>query len=103
MIDFGWPGCLYAADAHTNNSWEDRGDGNVYQTYVQQEDESKGWDAQVPGTAWHGLAETPGAWAALFVSHRSETGGGEPRRSRERFVAGHPQQNYDRAVGTPHG
>lgn len=43
----GWPGWLYIADAHTNNSWEDRGDGNGYQAYVQQQDESKGWDAQV--------------------------------------------------------
>jgi outer membrane receptor protein involved in Fe transport len=43
----GWPGWLYTADAHTNNGWEDRGDGNGFQSFVQQEDESKGWDAQV--------------------------------------------------------
>lgn len=43
----GWPGWLYIADSHTNNSWEDRGDGNGYQSYVQQEDESDGWDAQL--------------------------------------------------------
>jgi hypothetical protein len=43
----GWPGWLYIADANTNNSWEDRGDGNGYQSYVQQEDEADGWDAQV--------------------------------------------------------
>lgn len=43
----GWPGWLYISDAHTNNSWEDRGDGNGYQAYVQQEDESEGWDAQL--------------------------------------------------------
>lgn len=43
----GWPGWLYIADANTNNSWEDRGDGSGYQSYVQQQDESEGWDAQV--------------------------------------------------------
>jgi iron complex outermembrane recepter protein len=43
----GWPGWLYIADANTNNSWEDRGDGSGYQSYVQQEDESEGWDAQL--------------------------------------------------------
>lgn len=43
----GWPGWLYIADANTNNSWDDRGDGNGYQSYVQQEDESEGWDAQL--------------------------------------------------------
>ena len=43
----GWPGWLYTADANTNNSWEDRGDGNGYQSFVQQQDESEGWDAQV--------------------------------------------------------
>lgn len=43
----GWPGWLYIADAETNNSWEDRGDGNGYQSYVQQQDESDGWDAQL--------------------------------------------------------
>lgn len=43
----GWPGWLYTADANTNNGWEDRGDGNGYQAYVQQEDESEGWDAQI--------------------------------------------------------
>ncbi len=43
----GWPGWLYTADANTNNGWEDRGDGNGYQSYVQQEDESDGWDAQI--------------------------------------------------------
>ena len=43
----GWPGWLYAADANTNNGWEDRGDGNGYQSYVQQQDESEGWDAQI--------------------------------------------------------
>ncbi len=43
----GWPGWLYISDAETNNSWEDRGDGNGYQAFVQQEDESEGWDAQI--------------------------------------------------------
>ncbi len=43
----GWPGWLYTADANTNNGWEDRGDGNGWQAYVQQEDESEGWDAQI--------------------------------------------------------
>lgn len=43
----GWPGWLYSADAETNNGWEDRGDGNGYQAYVQQEDQSDGWDAQL--------------------------------------------------------
>lgn len=43
----GWPGWLYTADENTNNGWEDRGDGNGYQSYVQQQDESDGWDAQV--------------------------------------------------------
>jgi iron complex outermembrane recepter protein len=43
----GWPGWLYIADANTNNSWEDRGDGNGYQAFVQQEDEADGWDAQI--------------------------------------------------------
>jgi iron complex outermembrane recepter protein len=43
----GWPGWLYITDAHTNNSWEDRGDGNGWQAFVQQEDESEGWDAQI--------------------------------------------------------
>lgn len=43
----GWPGWLYISDANTNNSWEDRGDGNGYQAFVQQEDESEGWDAQL--------------------------------------------------------
>lgn len=43
----GWPGWLFTADAHTNNGWEDRGDGNGWQAYVQQEDESEGWDAQI--------------------------------------------------------
>ncbi len=43
----GWPGWLYISDANTNNGWEDRGDGNGYQSYVQQEDESEGWDAQL--------------------------------------------------------
>jgi len=43
----GWPGWLYISDANTNNSWEDRGDGNGYQAYVQQEDEADGWDAQL--------------------------------------------------------
>ena len=43
----GWPGWLFTADANTNNGWDDRGDGNGWQAYVQQEDESKGWDAQV--------------------------------------------------------
>jgi iron complex outermembrane recepter protein len=43
----GWPGWLYINDVNTNNGWEDRGDGNGWQAYVQQEDESKGWDAQV--------------------------------------------------------
>lgn len=43
----GWPGWLYISDAHTNNSWEDRGDGSGYQSFVQQEDESEGWDAQL--------------------------------------------------------
>ncbi|MBA4136405.1 MAG: hypothetical protein C0518_03710 [Opitutus sp.] len=43
----GWPGWLYISDSHTNNSWEDRGDGNGYQAFVQQEDESDGWDAQI--------------------------------------------------------
>ncbi len=43
----GWPGWLFTADANTNNGWEDRGDGNGYQSFVQQEDESRGWDAQV--------------------------------------------------------
>ncbi len=43
----GWPGWLYTADSHTNNGWEDRGDGNGYQSYVQQQDESDGWDAQL--------------------------------------------------------
>jgi len=43
----GWPGWLYTADDHTNNGWEDRGDGNGYQSYVQQQDESDGWDAQL--------------------------------------------------------
>lgn len=42
----GWPGWLYISDSHTNNSWEDRGDGNGYQSFVQQQDESDGWDAQ---------------------------------------------------------
>lgn len=42
-----WPGWRYAADAHTNNSWEDRGDGNGYQAYVQQEDKADGWDTQI--------------------------------------------------------
>jgi iron complex outermembrane recepter protein len=43
----GWPGWLYINDVNTNNGWEDRGDGNGWQAYVQQEDESKGWDAQI--------------------------------------------------------
>ncbi len=43
----GWPGWLYISDSETNNSWEDRGDGNGYQSYVQQQDESDGWDAQL--------------------------------------------------------
>ncbi len=43
----GWPGWLYITDAETNNGWEDRGDGNGYQAYVQQQDESDGWDAQL--------------------------------------------------------
>jgi iron complex outermembrane recepter protein len=43
----GWPGWLYITDSHTNNSWEDRGDGNGYQAFVQQADESDGWDAQI--------------------------------------------------------
>jgi len=43
----GWPGWLYTADDETNNGWEDRGDGNGYQSYVQQEDKSDGWDAQL--------------------------------------------------------
>ncbi|MDP1580596.1 MAG: TonB-dependent receptor plug domain-containing protein [Candidatus Didemnitutus sp.] len=43
----GWPGWLYITDANTNNGWEDRGDGNGYQSYVQQQDESDGWDAQI--------------------------------------------------------
>ena len=43
----GWPGWLYISDSNTNNSWEDRGDGNGYQSYVQQQDESDGWDAQL--------------------------------------------------------
>jgi iron complex outermembrane recepter protein len=43
----GWPGWLYISDANTNNSWEDRGDGNGWQAFVQQEDESEGWDAQI--------------------------------------------------------
>ncbi len=43
----GWPGWLYTVDAHTNNGWEDRGDGNGWQAFVQQEDTSKGWDAQL--------------------------------------------------------
>jgi iron complex outermembrane recepter protein len=43
----GWPGWLYITDTHTNNSWEDRGDGNGWQAFVQQEDESEGWDAQI--------------------------------------------------------
>lgn len=43
----GWPGWLYISDSHTNNSWEDRGDGGGYQSFVQQEDESDGWDAQL--------------------------------------------------------
>lgn len=43
----GWPGWLYITDDETNNGWEDRGDGNGYQAYVQQHDESDGWDAQI--------------------------------------------------------
>ena len=43
----GWPGWLYTADENTNNGWEDRGDGNGYQAFVQQEDQSDGWDAQI--------------------------------------------------------
>lgn len=43
----GWPGWLYVSDDHTNNGWEDRGDGNGYQAYVQQKDEADGWDAQI--------------------------------------------------------
>lgn len=45
--NIGWPGWLYTSDINTNNGWEDRGDGNGYQSYVQQEDESEGWDAQL--------------------------------------------------------
>ncbi len=43
----GWPGWLYTEDAETNNGFNDRGDGGGWQAYVQQEDESKGWDAQL--------------------------------------------------------
>ena len=43
----GWPGWLYTEDAHTNNSFNDRGDAGGWQAFVQQEDNSKGWDAQL--------------------------------------------------------
>ncbi|WP_221032608.1 TonB-dependent siderophore receptor [Actomonas aquatica] len=43
----GWAGWLYTEDAHTNNSFNDIGNAGGWQAYVQQEDESKGWDAQL--------------------------------------------------------
>ncbi len=43
----GWAGWLYTEDAHTNNSFNDIGSADGWQAYVQQEDNSKGWDAQL--------------------------------------------------------
>ncbi|KXU35416.1 hypothetical protein AXK11_06440 [Cephaloticoccus primus] len=43
----GWAGWLFTSDEHTNNGWEDRGDGGGVQSYVQQQDQSEGWDAQI--------------------------------------------------------
>jgi len=43
----GWTGWLFTSDEHTNNGWEDRGDGGGVQSYVQQQDQSEGWDAQI--------------------------------------------------------
>src|SRR5690606_37464151 len=43
----GWAGWLYTEDAHTNNGFNDIGNADGWQAYVQQEDESKGWDAQL--------------------------------------------------------